>query len=118
MKNILCICLYSGALFCSATSFANDKVESHYDSKQFQSVCKNKTQGAEISFAYKGIIWNGTCETQFFPNNGVEIKDNEVQLNSVCRNDPEAKSINIEGVTYTGKCALGYAAPTPKNKDR
>ena len=98
----------------TTTGFANDKVESTYNAKQYQNVCKGKSEGTDVSFPFKGIIWNGTCQTQFFPSNASGIKGAEEQLNSSCKTDPEVKSVNIEGKEYKGKCALGYAPPMPK----
>ena len=98
----------------SSMSFANDKVENAYNAKQFQSVCKGQSEGAEVTFPYRGIIWNGTCQTQFFPDNSKDLKGNEAQLLSVCQSDPASKTVNIDGQDYKGKCALGYIAPSPK----
>lgn len=101
-------------LFFTAYSQANDKVENMYDVKKFQQVCQGKSEGAEVSFAYKGIIWNGTCQPQFSPTNTKGLTGNEAQLNSICRSDPTSKSINIEGKEYKGKCALSFSPPMPK----
>ena len=30
--------------------------------QKFQQICKSKKQGDMVSFAYKGVIFNGTCE--------------------------------------------------------
>lgn len=101
--------------FClSSVSLANDKVETTYDAKKYQQVCQGKTEGAEVSFAYKGIIWNGTCQSQFIPSNSKGLTGNETQLNSTCQSDAAIKSINIEGKDYKGKCSLAFSAPTPK----
>ena len=106
--------LLSIGMAMTTTGFANDKVESTYNAKQYQNVCKGKSEGADVSFPFKGIIWNGTCQTQFFPSNTSGIKGTEEQLNSSCKTDLEVKSVNIEGKEYKGKCALGYAPPMPK----
>lgn len=106
------------AMICSigisSFSFANDKVESTYNAKQYQQVCKGKTEGAEVSFPYKGIIWNGTCQTQFFPTKTTGLKGDEAELRSACSSVAATKTANIAGQNYTGKCALGYAPPMPK----
>lgn len=102
------------AMGISSLSNANDKVESIYSAQQYQQVCKGKSEGAEVSFPYKGIIWNGTCKTQFFPNNAKDLTGTEAELNSVCTSDPKARSVTIQDKTIKGKCALGYAPPTPK----
>ena len=110
--------LFAIAAFCSLgasnASFANDKVENAYNAKQFQNVCKGQSDGAEVTFPYRGIIWNGTCQVQFFPDNSKDLKGNEEQLLSACQNDAATKSVNIDGQDYKGKCALGYVPPSPK----
>lgn len=99
----------------SSMSFANDKVESTYNAKQYQKVCKGKSEGAEVSFAYRGIIWNGTCQTQFFPSNTKGLKGDEAELRTACQTDAAAKTATIAGQEHKGKCALGYAPPMPKS---
>lgn len=114
MKTQVLLTTMMCTLFFSGFSQANDKVESTYDAKKYQQVCQGKSEGAEVSFAYKGIIWNGTCQPQFMPTNAKGLTGNEAQLNSICRSDAATKSINIEGKDYKGKCSLGYAPPMPK----
>ncbi len=53
--------LFLSAALCSLclTPFvtsANDKVEKVYNAQKYQQVCKGKSQGAPVSFAYRGII--------------------------------------------------------------
>lgn len=110
---VLCMAFIC-TLGMNSISYANDKVESTYNAKQYQQVCKGKSEGAEVSFPYKGIIWNGTCQTQFFPTNAKGLKGTEAELNSVCASDAKTASVSIEGKEYKGKCALGYTSPTPK----
>ena len=66
-KKILFSSILCGLFFSPFVS-ANDKVEKVYDSQRYQQVCKGKSQGTAVSSAYRGIIWNGTCEPQFFPS--------------------------------------------------
>ena len=70
----------------------------------------------QVSFAYRGIIWNGTCEPQFFPSSkNANIHGDEAELASICQSDSKATSINIEGKKeIKGKCALGFVAPKPR----
>lgn len=114
MKNKILL----GAFLCSmglnTVAFANDKVESTYNAKQYQQVCKGKSEGAEVSFAYRGIIWNGTCQPQFFPNSTKGLKGDEAELRTACSADSAIKTATIAGQEYKGKCALGYAPPMPK----
>lgn len=112
--------IFFSAILCSLcltpfTTQANDKVETTYNAKMYQQVCKGKMQGDQVSFAYRGIIWNGTCEPQFFPSSKkVMLKGDEAELNSICHSDTNATSMNIEGHEIKGKCALGFTAPRPK----
>ncbi|WP_445115750.1 hypothetical protein [Acinetobacter sp. WZC-1] len=106
--------LLSGLCLSSYTQ-ANDKVETTYNPQKYQQVCKNKKQGDQISFAYKGIVWNGSCEPQFFATKSTAVKGNEPELNTTCASDASAKSVTIEGKEIKGKCALGFAAPQPKS---
>lgn len=98
----------------SSISFANDKVQTVYNAKKYQQVCKGKSDGAQVSFAYRGIIWNGTCQPQFFPSSTKGLKGDEAELNSVCKSDAAAKTASIAGQEYKGHCALGFTPPMPK----
>ena len=113
-KNIFLSTMLCGLYLASFSAFANDKVQSTYNAQKYHQVCKGKMQGAPVSFAYRGIIWNGTCETQFLPSSSkVMLKGDEAELNSICQSNPQATSINIEGKEIKGKCALGFKAPHP-----
>lgn len=114
-KNVLLTSLCLGLSFATLPAFANDKVQSTYDANRYMQVCKGKSQGAAVSFAYRGIIWNGTCEPQFFPSSkSAAINGNEAELNSICKSNPNQTSINIQGKEMRGKCALGFTPPGPK----
>jgi hypothetical protein len=96
---------------------ANDKVETTYNAQKYQQVCKGKTQGAWVSFAYRGIIWNGTCEPQFFASSkNSSIKGDEAELSTTCSADMKAKMVTINGTEVKGKCALGFMPPHPQMK--
>ena len=109
---LLFSCLICGLFLSPATQAkTNSDVQTH----KYQQVCKGKMQGDQVSFAYRGIIWNGTCEPQFFPSSKkVMLKGDEAELNSICHSDTNATSMNIEGHEIKGKCALGFTAPRPK----
>ena len=114
-KNIFLSAILCSLFFTPLTTQANDKVDTVYNAQKYQQVCKDKTQGAQVSFAYRGIIWNGTCEPQFFATaKNAPIKGDEAELNSICATNANTKSINIEGKEIKGKCALGFVAPHPK----
>ncbi|WP_273776824.1 hypothetical protein [Acinetobacter sp. GSS19] len=110
--------LLLSVLFCSFCLSplvqANDKVEKIYDAQLYQKVCKGKAQGTEVSFAHRGIIWNGTCEPQFFPKQSRDIMGNERELFTTCAGTHTAMSANINGAEVRGKCALGFTPPQPK----
>ena len=114
-KNVILSSILCGLCLAPFAASANDKVETVYNAQKYQQVCKGKSQGAPVSFAYRGIIWNGTCEPQFFPSSKkVMLKGDEAELNSICHSDTNATSMNIEGHEIKGKCALGFTAPRPK----
>lgn len=114
-KNTILSSFFCGLCLASFTVSANDKVETTYNAQKYQQVCKGKSQGSHVSFAYRGIIWNGTCEPQFFASTkNASIKGDEAELNSVCTSDNGTKSINIEGKEIKGKCALGFTPPRPQ----
>jgi len=116
-KNFLLSSILCGLCLAPFAASANDKVEKVYNAQKYQQVCKGKSQGAPVSFAYRGIIWNGTCEPQFFPSSkNASIKGDEAELNSICQSDANATSINIEGMAIKGKCALGFMAPRPTSQ--
>ena len=106
------------ALLCSLCMspfvHANDKVDRVYNAQTYQKVCKGKMSGAEVNFVYRGILWNGNCETQFFPNKSATIMGNESGIFSTCTADPNAMAANIDGVEMRGKCMLGFAHPRPR----
>jgi hypothetical protein len=113
-KSILLSCVCCSLTLSAFPVFANDKVQSTYDGNRYMQVCKGKTQGAPVSFAYRGIIWNGTCEPQFFPSNKSGITGAESELYTTCQGASGATSATINGREVRGKCALGYSAPQPK----
>ena len=80
-----------GLFFSPFAVQANDKVETVYNAQKFQQVCKGKTQGAPVSFAYRGIIWNGTCEPQFFSSSkAIQLQGNEPELYRSCAADAQS----------------------------
>ena len=106
-------------LFAPLTSFANDKVATVYHPAAFQKMCQSKAQGERITFAYKGITWNGSCQNQFFSSDSqAQIVGDEPELLNVCRQNPQAKTVTIEGRTYNGQCALGFSPPRPQAGNR
>ena len=113
-KNIFLSSILCGLCLAPFAASANDKVKKVYDTQRYQKACKGKSQGAPVSFAYRGIIWNGTCEPQFFPSaKNSSIAGDEPELTSACSGDTGATSVSINGTEVKGKCALGFMAPRP-----
>jgi hypothetical protein len=113
-KKILLSSMLCGLFFSPFAVQANDKVETVYNAQKFQQVCKGKTQGAPVSFAYRGIIWNGTCEPQFFSSSkAVQLQGNEPELYRSCMADAQSTVITVNGTELKGKCALGFTPPRP-----
>lgn len=116
-KNIFLSSILCGLCLAPFAASANDKVEKVYDSQRYQKVCKGKSQGVQVSFAYRGIIWNGTCEPQFFPSaKNSSIAGDEPELTSACSGDTGATTVNINGTEVKGKCSLGFMAPRPSSQ--
>lgn len=117
-KKILISTLLFGLLSPLAT-VANDKVATVYHPEGFQKVCQGKQVGEWVQFAYRGIIWNGSCQNQFFSNDKkAQIYGDEPELLSVCAKNPKADRITLEERTYMGKCALGFTPPRPAAGNR
>ena len=53
--------LICGLCFTVAAQ-ANAKTTQDPQTQKYQQVCKGKKQGDMVSFAYKGVVYNGTCE--------------------------------------------------------
>ena len=115
MTSKLFSCCVLLGLSVAGFSHANDKVGSSYQPAVYQKVCKGKTQGEAVSFPYKGIIWNGTCEQTFFPSKSKSFTGDEPELATACAADSSIKMTTINGTEVKGKCALGFAPPTPKS---
>ena len=111
-KNIFLATALCGLCFAPFAASANDKVEKVYNAQKYQQVCKGKSEGAPVSFAYRGIIWNGTCQQQFFPSSSANIRGDEPELYTSCSSSG-ATTATINGTQVKGKCALGFTAPRP-----
>jgi hypothetical protein len=113
-KNFLLSSILCSLCLTPFAASANDKVEKVYNAQKYQQVCKGKTQGAQVSFAYRGVIWNGTCEPQFFPSaKNASVNGDEAELTTACSGDMNAKMAMVNGTEIKGKCALGFVPPRP-----
>ncbi|WP_038345438.1 hypothetical protein [Acinetobacter sp. A47] len=54
--------LICGLCFSVAAHAADTKATQDQQAKKYQQVCKGKKQGDPVSFAYKGVVFNGSCE--------------------------------------------------------
>lgn len=118
-NNIFLSTVLCGLCFAPFAASANDKVETIYNAQKYQQVCKGKSQGAQVSFAHRGIIWNGTCEPQFFASSkNASIKGDEAELMSTCSGNSGATTATINGAEVKGKCALGFMPPRPQGQSQ
>lgn len=92
---------------------ASPTAPSWYNPAKITQVCQHKTQGTPISFAANGVLWNGTCETQFIPTKKTHLNGEDAELSSICASNPQVNTVTIKGQVYKGKCALAFAPPRP-----
>lgn len=119
MNKYLLIILSFSSLILPTSLFANDKVQTVYHPQTYQKVCKGKQSGDWVSFAYRGIIWNGSCQNQFFSSDkNAMIYGDEPELLQVCRQDTKSRTVIIGGRTYNGQCALAFSPPRPQAGNR
>ena len=115
MKKVVLSTLCLGLFSISPLTAANDKVSQVYDPHRYQQVCKNKTQGQHVSFAHRGIIWNGTCQPQFMPvDRSLRLQGNEAQIYRACTSTTGTTTVQIDGRNVSGKCVLGFTPPQPR----
>lgn len=115
LKYIQVVCFLMTAVFAIPAYAQTQDQTSMADLKKFQQVCKGKTAGAEVSFAHKAVIWNGTCESVFTATDRtVTLVGSEAEIYHICTNDKEATSMTINGSEVKGKCILTYTPPMPK----
>ena len=62
MNKKLLISSFLCSLCLAVTAQVNAKSTVDAQTQKYQQVCKGKKQGDMISFAYKGVVFNGTCE--------------------------------------------------------
>lgn len=114
MDKKLLFSIMLGAMSVTGMATANDKVEKVYNPDLYQKVCKGKSAGQAVSFPYRGIIWNGTCEPQFFSNDKNALTGTEAEIYTACQNGSGTGTATINGQEMQGKCALGFTPPRPK----
>ncbi len=117
-KNIFLSTLFTGmCLGTFTTAQANDKVERIYDGARYEQVCKGKRVGQWVSFAHRGIIWNGSCQPQFVPSNSMYVSGNEPELYTTCNGSGYTTAM-INGRAIKGKCTLAFTPPRPSGRYR
>ena len=62
MNKKLLISSFLCSLCLAVTAQVNAKSTVDAQTQKYQQVCKSKKQGDMVSFAYKGVVYNGTCE--------------------------------------------------------
>ncbi|SUU22532.1 hypothetical protein [Acinetobacter haemolyticus] len=60
-SKLLLSSLICGLCF-TVTAQANAKTAADQLTQKYQQVCKGKKQGDAVSFAYKGVVYNGACQ--------------------------------------------------------
>lgn len=118
MKNQIILSAFIGLVSFGALSQSHAADDTLYNAQKFKQVCKGKQAGSEVSFSYRGVTWNGTCQNQFFPNAKAFKINNQSALIAACSSDSSIKSINIDGKEEAGRCALGFAPPAPNMTQR
>ncbi|MCH7336976.1 hypothetical protein [Acinetobacter sp. NIPH 2699] len=63
MNSKLLLTSFICSLCFTVTAQANAKTSADQLTQKYQQVCKGKKQGDAISFAYKGVVFNGACES-------------------------------------------------------
>ncbi|OAL84425.1 hypothetical protein AY605_07100 [Acinetobacter sp. SFD] len=113
-KNILLSTVLCGLCLAPFAAIANDKIATSYNAQKYQQVCKGKTQGAQVSYSTRGVLFNGTCEPRFFPaGNPSSIIGDEPELYTACTSTSGTATATINGTQMSGKCALGFTPPHP-----
>ena len=62
MKNALVKALAVSILSCAGLTAANAADISKAEAQTQVRICKGKQQGAWVSYNFKGVLFNGTCE--------------------------------------------------------
>ncbi|TCM67017.1 hypothetical protein EC844_11058 [Acinetobacter calcoaceticus] len=102
------------SLLCLGSPALAKHTDSQLNHAKFQQVCKGKTAGSPVSFANKGVLWNGSCQAQFIPTQDTAIKGDEKEISTICITDPQATSVEVNAKVVKGKCALAFTPPQPK----
>lgn len=104
--------LFSSLAFCSIAMAQSNSPQAN-DVKKYQAVCKGQSAGSPVSFAHKGVLWNGSCESQFFPTSKQAVTIDDAQRIAICAENPDAKSAQVNDQELKGKCVMAYLAPQP-----
>ncbi|WP_269913492.1 hypothetical protein [Acinetobacter sp. HY1485] len=115
MKNkVFALCVGLGLGLTGVAHAAPSEGPAWYSPTTIVQKCKGKTDGTPVSYAAHGVLWNGTCQTQFVPTKAMSLHGDEPELNSICKSDPTATSVTVNGQAYKGKCAVAFAPPRPQ----
>lgn len=120
MKNIsfLCTALLCSASLLSASVQAKPPSGSetfNASAKTFQQACRGKAEGAPVSLALNGVIFNGTCQVMLVPNNRATANTVEdTALTQACAGKVnESVTATLNGQEVKGKCALSFHSIEP-----
>ena len=113
-KTVLYAVMLCGLPITTPLTTANDKVEQIYNPDLYMKACKGKSQGDAVTFAHRGILWNGTCQPQFFADTKESVIGNESAIYTTCSSTTGTTTAMINGMSLKGKCALGFTPPQPR----
>ncbi|WP_156935720.1 hypothetical protein [Alkanindiges illinoisensis] len=80
-----------------------------YNPAKLQQVCRGKSQGAPVSLAMNGVVFNGTCEYRYIPNSRNVRNIDPMEADQACSGQASS-SVNatVDGKQVAGKCALAF----------
>lgn len=80
-----------------------------YNPAKLQQVCRGKSQGAPVSLAMNGVIFNGTCEYRYIPNSRSVRNIDPMEVDQACSGQANGSvTATIDGKQVAGKCALAF----------
>lgn len=80
-----------------------------YNPSKLQQVCRGKSQGAPVSMAMNGVIFNGTCEYRYVPNSRNVRNIDPMEADQACSGQANSSvTATVDGKQVAGKCALAF----------
>jgi hypothetical protein len=85
-----------------------------YNATKLQQVCRGKSQGAPVSMAMNGVIFNGTCEYRYIPNSRNVGSMDPMEADQACNGQANASvTTTVNGRQVAGKCGLAFKNISP-----